>query len=377
MLDIDVADEIGGFRLAAEFSTGPGISVLSGPSGAGKSLTLQLVAGTRRPRRGSIVLGGKILVDTESGTWIDPQDRMVGMVFQDSLLLPHRTALDNVSLAVREGRRRRRREEAGRWLSEVGAAGWAHRYPHELSGGQAQRVALARALAGEPRMLLLDEPFNALDPATRQRLRRLVRDLVDRWRVAALFVTHDPAEAMVLADRIHVIEAGAITQTGTPGEIRSRPRTPYVADLAGANLVEGTADRGVVDTGTHRLYIADRSMSGPVLVSIKPSAINLHLQPPEGSSRNRWPTSITSLERLGERVHVGLGEPMPVVAEITEGAAAALGLEEGTRLWVSIKATQIAVEETASPSGDGVGDDSMNLVDAVGEGGGTWLEDDG
>ncbi|MEX1271671.1 MAG: ATP-binding cassette domain-containing protein, partial [Acidimicrobiia bacterium] len=246
MLSVDVAHRVGEFHLEARFDTGSGITVLVGPSGAGKSLTLRLVAGIEEPDRGRIVLGGETLVDTGQGAWRRPQDRRVGMVFQDSLLLPHRTVLDNVALAVRNRSKPRRRDEAIRWLEEVKAEEWADRHPPQLSGGQAQRVALARALAGEPRILLLDEPFNALDPPVRHRLRLLVMDLARRRQVPALFVTHDATEAFLLADQIQVIESGIVTQSGTPHEIRLRPRTAYAAELAGSNLVHGVARDGRV-----------------------------------------------------------------------------------------------------------------------------------
>lgn len=209
-LRVDAVHRVGDFRLEARFETGDGIAVLFGPSGAGKTLTLRLLAGLERPERGRICLNGDTLVDTARGVWIPPQGRRVGMVFQDALLLPHRTVLDNVALAVRAGTRRERRAEALRWLGEVEAEGWADRRPLELSGGQSQRVALARALAGRPRVLLLDEPFNALDEPVRLRLRHLVRSLVDRWKIPTVFVTHDREEASDLADVVIPARPGRI-----------------------------------------------------------------------------------------------------------------------------------------------------------------------
>ncbi|HEX9864576.1 MAG TPA: ATP-binding cassette domain-containing protein [Acidimicrobiia bacterium] len=210
MLEVDVTHRIGEFDLRAVFAADRGITVLFGPSGAGKSLTLRLIAGIDRPSTGSIRLNGETLVDTSTGEWTSPRDRRVGMVFQESLLLPHRTVLQNVALAVRDGNRDDRRRSARSWLDEVEAGEWADRRPHQLSGGQAQRVALARALAGEPRALLLDEPFNSLDQTVRRRLRLLVRDIVQRRQLPTLFVTHDPGEATELADDLLLAAPGRV-----------------------------------------------------------------------------------------------------------------------------------------------------------------------
>ncbi len=344
MLVVDVARVLGDFALDARFETGPGITVVVGPSGAGKSLTLRLIAGIERPDRGRVTLDGVGLVDTESGEWVSPQERRVGVVFQDSLLLPHRTVLDNVAMAVRQGSRERRRAEATKWLVEVDADDWADRHPHQLSGGQSQRVALARALAGEPKLLLLDEPFNALDPLVRHRLRLLVKDLVARWEVPALFVTHDPQEALLLANRIHVIEDGVVTQSGTADDIRLRPRTRYGAELAGANMVTGVASEGEVDIGGHILHIADREAAGEVLVTVRSSAVGVHTTRPEGSARNQWPTVVERVETMGDRVRLQTGPPLPLTVEITRQAGDELGIKPGAEVWLAVKATDIGVE---------------------------------
>ena len=157
-------------------------------------------------------------------------------------------------------------------------------------------------------------------------------------------ITHDPTEAFLLADEIHVIENGAITQLGTADELRLRPRTQYVADLAGSNLVHGIASDGLIDTGRQLVHIADHTISGPVLATIRPSAISVHLQKPGGSPRNSWATTIDLVERLGERTRLRFGEPLPLTAEITEDATRALNAIEGAGVWISIKATEIDVQ---------------------------------
>jgi molybdate transport system ATP-binding protein len=190
------------------------MSVLFGPSGAGKSLTLSLIAGLIRPDTGTIAIDGHVVTDCARRLFVSPQDRRVGMVFQDGLLLPHRSALDNVALAVRQASGRRdRRAVARSWLERVGAEAWANRRPGSLSGGQRQRVALARGLAGEPDIALLDEPLSALDYAVRRELRTLIREVILASGVPALVVTHDIEEAEELGDTIISYDEGHVTGT--------------------------------------------------------------------------------------------------------------------------------------------------------------------
>jgi molybdate transport system ATP-binding protein len=215
-LAVDVRHRVGDFSLVADFSVPADLAVLFGPSGAGKSLTLRLVAGLEQPTEGRVVLRDELLTDTAAGVQVRPRHRGVGMVFQQPLLLPHRNALRNVLLAVPGADRHQRRRTAAAWLERVGAAELADRRPGQLSGGQQQRIALARALAGRPRLLLLDEPFSALDLPVRRRLRQLVRELVDAEQVPAVFVTHDRDEVTALADRVVLAEPGWITRVTSP-----------------------------------------------------------------------------------------------------------------------------------------------------------------
>lgn len=217
-LTVEFRHRVGDFPLVADFHVPDGLSVVFGPSGAGKSQTLRLIAGLDCPEAGRIALTGESLTDTSRGVCLSARDRRVGMVFQQALLLPHRSVLRNVTLAVREGGRSERRRVAGEWLERVGAAGLATRRPGQLSGGQQQRVALARALAGRPRLLLLDEPFGALDLPVRRQLRALVRDLVQRAQVPTLFVTHDQEELASLAERVVLADAGSLTRVAEPYE---------------------------------------------------------------------------------------------------------------------------------------------------------------
>jgi molybdate transport system ATP-binding protein len=211
-LEVTVTRHIGEFDLDVAFAVESGISVLFGPSGAGKSLTLALIAGLARPDTGTIAINGDVVTDCAHRLHVSTQERRIGMVFQDGLLLPHRSVLDNVALAVRQASgRRARRAIARSWLERVGAEGFADRRPGSLSGGQRQRVALARALAGDPSLVLLDEPLSALDSPVRRELRALIREVIISSGVPALLVTHDAEEAEELGDVVISFADGRVT----------------------------------------------------------------------------------------------------------------------------------------------------------------------
>jgi molybdate transport system ATP-binding protein len=212
-LEVAVARQIGEFKLDAAFTVESGISVLFGPSGAGKSLTLALIAGLIRPDSGTIRINGSVVTDCARRVHVSTQERRIGMVFQDGLLLPHRSVLDNVALAVRQASgRRARRAVARSWLERVGAEDFADRRPGSLSGGQRQRVALARGLAGDPALVLLDEPLSALDSAVRRELRNLIRRVITSSGVPAVLVTHDAEEAEELGDVVIAYDDGRVTE---------------------------------------------------------------------------------------------------------------------------------------------------------------------
>jgi molybdate transport system ATP-binding protein len=215
--------------------------------------------------------------------------------------------------------------------------------PKQLSGGQSQRVALARALATEPRLLLLDEPLAALDASTRLETRRELRRQLDGYDGVRLLVTHDPMEAIALAERLIVLEAGRISQTGSPQEISERPRSRYVADLVGVNLFRGWAAGDEVHIASGFRLVAPGAGSGEVFAVVHPHAVSLYRQPLTGTPRNVWEGTAESLDLEGERVRVRVGGPLPIVAEVTPGAVADLRLGEGGPVWVSVKATEVVV----------------------------------
>jgi len=192
---------------------------------------------------------------------------------------------------------------------------------------------------------LLDEPLAALDATTHVRLRRLLREHLSRCSAPRLLITHDPTDAFLLADRIYIVEDGRITQSGDPGEIRRRPATPYVADVAGTNLFAGVIDAGKIEIDETRfvLHAADTKVSGAVLVTVHPRAVALHPTQPHGSPRNTWLATVEGVERLGDTTRILLGGPLRIAADITPGASDALGLQPGSEIWVAVKATEIAV----------------------------------
>ncbi|MEU6470075.1 ABC transporter ATP-binding protein [Streptomyces massasporeus] len=337
-LDARLLVDRGDFRLDVALTVAPGeVVALLGPNGAGKTTALRALAGL------TPLSGGHLRLD---GTELDrtpPEARPVGVVFQDYLLFPHLTALDNVAFGPRcqGAAKAEARAQAARWLDRLGLAAHAGAKPRRLSGGQAQRVALARALATRPRLLLLDEPLAALDARTRLEVRsRLRRHLAD-FEAVAVLVTHDPLDAMVLADRLVVVEHGRVVQEGTPGDIARHPRTDYIAQLVGLNLYRGESDGHTVRLADGPHLTTTEVLSGPVFVAFPPSAVTLHRERPTGSSaRNLWRCEVAGLETHGDQIRADLTGELPLAADLTTVAAAELDLHPGAEVWATVKATQ-------------------------------------
>jgi molybdate transport system ATP-binding protein len=343
--------ERGGFALDVTTTVAPGEVVgLLGPNGAGKSTLLRVVAGLLPLTHGTLRLGDTVLDDAGDGTWVPAERRPVALVFQDYRLFPHLDVRDNVAFAARSGGmgRAASRAQAEPWLRRLDLAGLAARRPSELSGGQAQRVALARALAAEPDVLLLDEPLAALDARTRLDVRTSLREHLGDFPGPCLVVTHDPLDAMVLSDRLLVVEEGRVVQQGPPATVARHPATDYVARLVGLNLYAGRYDphtHAVALDGGGRLVATPTAGSplgsGRVLVALSPAAVSLHREPLDGASqRNVWRGRVAGVELLGDRVRVEVhGEPGAIV-DVTPAAVAELGLERGREVWLAAKATE-------------------------------------
>lgn len=372
------------FTLNADvrFPAGQVVGVL-GPNGAGKTTLLRGIAGLAPVRSGRIRLGERTFDDEATGEFVTPQERRVGVVFQDYRLFPRMSVRDNVAFGLRASGRSRSyaRAVADTWLARVGLAEIGERRPGALSGGQAQRVALARALATDPEVLLLDEPLAALDAGTRAATRSWLRSHLAEVTGPVVVVTHDPLEAMVLTDQLVVLDAGRVVQQGTPAEVARRPAGEWVATLLGLNFYRGHLDAATgtarLDGGGHLVTSSSRGLdsmldsgidagldagldsglvagldsgltSGPVLVTLSPSAVTVHTSKPhDASPRNIWPGRITHLEALGGRVRLDVaGEPSALV-DLTAASVAELGLGPGVPVWLSAKATEVEVYRAA------------------------------
>ncbi len=343
--------------LDARFTLGAGeLLALVGPSGSGKTTILRAIAGLDPVPRARVVVAGEVWTDTARGIRLPPQRRRLGMVFQDYALFPHMTALDNVAAAVAAGDRTARRARARELLRRMHLEGLEDRRPHQLSGGQRQRVALARALAREPRVLLLDEPFSAVDQVTRRRLQRELVLLRQVDPVPTVLVTHDLDEAVRLADRLCVVHHGRTLQVGTPREVTTRPASAQVARLVDLpNVYTGEVAghepaRGLTLLRWRgRLLEARLQTAFPAGVAvdwvIPPGFVVLHRRdrPSRGERENPVAGRIGELYVLGEQAHVTLlvDGTVPLVFTVSAHAARRNGLAVGLEARVSLLAEGI------------------------------------
>ncbi len=324
-LDLDVTVPE---RVTVALTAEPGeVLAVIGPNGAGKTSLLGAIAGLV-PAEGRVHLDGRDLLS------LPTRERAVGVVFQDKLLFPHLSALENVAFGPRSQGvpRAEARATASSWLDRMRIGDLAERRPRELSGGQAQRVAIARALAQGPDLLLLDEPFAGLDVSVAAGLRiELTRHLAS-YDGITLLVTHDAIDALTLADRVVVIDDGAVAQVGTPGEVSSRPRTDHVARLVGLNVIR----------------------DGDEFRCFGPGAVTVSLARPEGSARNLWRGSVLSAAPHGDAIRLLVAAGPELIADVTPGATRELGLEPGTDVWLSVKETAVETYSVAPGEPDKV-----------------------
>ncbi len=339
-----VRKQLGTLDLHVDLEVRPGeLVALLGPNGSGKTTVLRCLAGLEPLDAGRIAIDGLCVDEPAAGIFVEPEQRSTGFVFQNYLLFDHMTVLENVAygLRARGTPKAAARTTAREWIERVGLDEYTDELPRSLSGGQAQRAALARALATGPRLLLLDEPLAALDAGTRNNMRRDLRRYLEAFDGMRVLVTHDPVDVYALADRVAIVDAGSIVQMGTLAEVAAHPRSRYVADLAGVNLVIGTIDAGVLTTANGvRIVIAD-APTGPAFAVVRPQSIALHSGTDHGSPRNVWPGTVTDIDRLGDRVRVSLDGPLPLTAEITAAALDSLGIRPGDSVFAAVKATDI------------------------------------
>src|SRR5947209_7374197 len=303
------------FRIAAGE-----IVVLLGPSGCGKTTTLRCIAGLEKPTGGTISIGGEQVAAPERGLHVPPRLRNIGMVFQSYAVWPHMTVTQNVAYPLRHRKVSRDQIDAkvARVLDLVGLSEYATRPVTQLSGGQMQRVALARALVYEPRILLLDEPLSNLDAKLRLRLRDELRRIIKEAKVTALYVTHDQSEAVVLGDRIGVMENGKLMQMSPPVELYNKPENLFVANFTGvSNLLKGKLASGGVSLATGETLRIGQKPAGnagdAVVVAVRPENILLHQNGDASGAVNSFPgrvieehfhgtQTIYAIETLGHRL---------------------------------------------------------------------------
>ncbi|UCZ87983.1 sulfate/molybdate ABC transporter ATP-binding protein [Gordonia sp. WA4-43] len=350
--DLDVSIDLTTPRLRIDHRfTAGGTTAVVGPNGAGKSTMLRAIAGlVRGDDRSRIVLGDRVFCDAT--TFVPPSRRGIALLSQDARLFPHLTVADNVAFAPSAQRLSRSeiRARVERWLTATEVTDLADRKPHQLSGGQSQRVAIARALAAQPRILLLDEPFRALDVDVASRLRALLRTLLaDRDRTT-IMVTHDPVDALGLADDILVLEDGRVVESGSARDVLTRPTSRFAASLSGLNLFVGRLDAGdaVVDPSGNRV-VGGVEVDGPspgagAAATFSPRAVAVYLEAPHGSPRTTLAATVRDVAPRGDHavMTAEVGEQI-VAAEVTWAAVADLGLVTGLAVYLVVKASEVRI----------------------------------
>jgi molybdate transport system ATP-binding protein len=346
VLEVRVRHRLRRFELDAHLGVGNEVLALVGPSGAGKSSMLRVVAGLLRPDEGSVSLSGRILLDTATGVDRPPQDRRVGVVFQEGALFPNMHVLGNVAYGLRSRgvTRRVARQRATDVLGRFGISHLATARPERLSGGERQRVALARAVVTDPEVLLLDEPLSALDALTKTEAAAELAARLRELHLPTILVSHDFDDVLGLASRVAVIEGGRIVQEGIPNELVASPASEFVAAIAGVNFFLGTARRADGITEVMASHAVDAMWStdaadGPVGVIVHPWEVSLSRERPSGSALNTLAGRVERVTPVGNVVRVLVGTTPAIVADVTQESMKRMGLAPGVPVVASWKAT--------------------------------------
>lgn len=338
------------FALDASFVAREGITVLFGPSGSGKTTILRSIAGIVAPDEGKIELDDRVFFDSATRTNLPIQRRRVGFVFQDYLLFPHLTAVQNVAYAVRSDTSKGRRDRAMQLLDLLGIAPVAGRRPHQLSGGEQQRIALARALGSDPAILLLDEPLSALDAATRVRLLGEIVELQRKLKIPFLYVTHSPADAVRAGDSAIILNAGRIVMEGNPAEVFNAPRDSAALQAVGSeNILAGRVQDHNESEGISVIDLAGCALIVPYITLPKGTPVTIGIRSDDiivsrerigqTSARNLLEGSIMQVLQDGQQVDLLTACGVNLKVRVTAQALDALSLRPGVKVYLLIKAS--------------------------------------
>ena len=348
---------VGEFHLEVHWQVQPGeVLALFGPSGSGKSLTLQVIAGLLYPKSGRVEVDGVPLLDTDKGVRVAPHGRRIGYVPQQYGLFPHLSVQSNIAFGLARWTAHAARSRTQELLEAFHLESIAGRRPRDLSGGEQQRVAFARALAPQPRLLLLDEPFSALDAELRRDLRREVRARLRQWHLPVILVTHDRDDVLALAHRVVVLDGGRVVAEGEPLSVLGQPRSTTVARLVGLeNVLEGWVEEVHPQEGTMICRVGPLALEAPLVpgalgrrvqMGLRASDIIVAVQRPQGiSARNILPGRVTTVQAIGHEREVQLDCGVPLRARLTPGSVSSLNLAPGREAWAVIKASALVVLE--------------------------------